>query len=156
MRRPRVGALSVAGAAALLAGCGSGGSRTPDLAQLPLVSGARFQVKERVCDSGSNAYCAWELVVADRAYRDSNALFEAEHRLLLRRGWSGADGDIATQHAADSPGHRLRVTYANPVDELTGIAIFGVRRSRAVALALSKATFSHTAVISVLLEVGAY
>ena len=156
MRSPRVGALGAAGTLALLAGCGSGGPHTPDLSALPLVPGSRLQVQDRVCDTGTNAYCAWELVVANPRVRDSNALFEAEHRLLLRRGWTGADGDIASQHAADSPGHRLRVTYANPVDELTGIAIFGVRRSRAVSLALSRATFTHVPVISMLLEVGAY
>jgi hypothetical protein len=146
----------MAGALVLLAGCGTGGPHTPALSALPLVPGASFKVKQRVCDSGSSPYCAWELVVAAAGYRDSNALFEAEHRLLLSRHWSGADGDIATQHAADSPGHRLRVTYANPVDELTGTGIFGVRRSDAVQLALSNAVFSHTPVISMLLEVGAY
>lgn len=156
MRTPRVGALGAAGALALIAGCGSGGPHTPDLAALPLVPRATVEVKQRVCDSGSNPYCAWELVVAGTGYRDSNALFEAEHRLLLSRHWSGADGDIASQHAADSPGHRLRVTYANPVDELTGTGIFGVRRSQAVQLALSNAVFAHTPVISMLLEVGAY
>jgi hypothetical protein len=156
MRSPRVGTLGVAGAVAFITGCGTGGPQTPDLSKLPLVAGSSFQVKERVCDSGSNPYCAWQLVLADHQYRDSNALFEAEHRLLIRRHWSGADGDIATQHAADSPGHQLHVTYANPVDELTGIAIFGVRRSQTVSLALSKAIFTHTPVISMMLEVGAY
>ena len=146
----------MAGALALLTGCGSGGRHTPELSALPLVSGASFQVKQQVCDSGSNPYCAWELVVAGAGYRNSNALFEAEHRLLLSRHWSGADGDIGSQHAADSPGHRLRVTYANPVDELTGTGIFGVRRSQAIQLALSNAVFAHTPVISMLLEVGAY
>ena len=156
MRSPRVGALALAGALVLLTGCGAGSQRTPDLSALPLVPGASFRVKQRVCDSGSNSYCAWELVVAGAGYRDSNALFEAEHRLLLSRHWSGADGDIRSQHAADSPGHRLRVTYANPVDELTGTGIFGVRRTQAIQLALTNAVFGHTSEISMLLEVGAY
>ena len=146
----------MAGALALLTGCGAASQQTPNLTALPLVPGASIKVKQRVCDSGSNPYCAWELVVAGAGYRDSNALFEAEHRLLLSRHWSGADGDIGSQHAADAPGHRLRVTYANPVDELTGTADVGVRRTQAIQLALSNAVFTRTPVISMLLEVGAY
>ena len=74
---------------------------------------------------------------------------------MLRRHWSGADGDTSNEHAADSPGHKLRVTYAPPIGELQGIDVGGVRRSKAVALALSNAFFAHTPVISMLLEVGA-
>ena len=130
----------------------------PDLSQLPLVPGARFQVQERVCDSGSNAYCAWELVVADRALPG----LERAVRGRASRSCSAATGAAPTatsprQHAADSPGHRLRVTYANPVDELTGIAIFGVRRSQAGGAGAVQGRVHRTPpVISMLLEVGAY
>jgi len=58
----------------LLAGCGSG-PHTPDLSALPLVPGSRLQVQDRVFDTGTNAYCAWELVVAAPRMRDSNAMF---------------------------------------------------------------------------------
>jgi hypothetical protein len=155
MRSRRVGAVAAAATLLGLAGCGAVGQRTPDLSKLPLVPGARFEVQQRVCDSGAKAYCAWELVVSDTRYRNSDALFEAEHKKLLKSGWSGADGDIGNEHGADSPGHKLRLTYAPPVGDLQGIDFGWIRRTREIALALSKATFDHIPVISMMLEVGA-
>jgi hypothetical protein len=147
---------AVAALALTLPGCGGGGTRTPDLSELPLVAGSQVNVRERICDSGASAYCGWELVVVNPRYRSSEGFFRAEHRLLLARGWSGADGDIGDEHAADSPGHRLRVTYATPTGDLQGVDLGWIRRSRPVTLALSRAIFNHQPVISVLLEIGAY
>jgi hypothetical protein len=152
----RLGALAAVLTAAVLAGCGNGGQHAPDLSRLPLVPGAQIKVQERVCDTGASAYCGWEVVVVDTRYRNSDQLFRAEHRHLLGHGWSGADGDIGDEHAADSPGHKLRVTYATPTGDLKGVDLGWIRRSRPVTLALSRAIFNHEPVISMLLEIGAH
>ncbi len=153
-RRP----LSLVPLAALIlaiSGCGADSPRTPQLSRLPLVAGARISVKVHVCDTGANAFCAWEVVVVAPRYRDADTLFKSEHRHLLKLGWSGADGDIGDEHAADSPGHKLRVTYATPTGDLKGIDLGWIRRSRPVTLALSQAIFAHAPALSMLLEQGA-
>ncbi len=139
-----------------LAGCGQGnGQHTPNLAQLPLARGARVQVAVRRCDPGANAFCAWELLVSGSGYRSSIALLHAEHRQLKSLGWTSADADTGQQQAADSPGHRLRLTYATPDGDLRGIDLGWIKRSRTLTLALSRAMFAHTVAISVLYEEGA-
>ncbi len=140
--------------AAALAGCGGGGSKTPNLGALPLVPGANVSLKVKVCDIGSSAFCAWELLVVAPKLRDSDELLRAEHRLLLSAGWSGAQGDASGEHAADSPGHKLRVTYATPTNELIGTGDEGVHRSNALQLALSHVSFAGTPALSILLEQG--
>lgn len=152
----RLGVAALALAATALGGCGDSGQHTPALSRLPLVPGAQITVRERVCDTGANSYCGWEVVVVDTHYRNSDQLFRAEHRHLLGQGWSGADGDIGDEHAADSPGHKLHVTYATPTGDLKGVDLGWIRRSRPVTLALSRAIFNHEPVISMLLEIGAH
>ncbi len=148
------GALGAAAALAV-AGCGSSSPHVPDLRQLPLVPGARIEVQQRVCDSGSSPYCGLELVVTAAGYPNSDRLFDAEHRLLLAKRWSGGDPGSGYDHVADSPGGRLRLTYASPFDELVGTGAGGVRRSHRVQVALSYAMIDHTPALSMLLELGA-
>ncbi len=87
------------------------------------------------------------------AQRD--ALVKQEHALLLKDGWTGANAETGQQHAADSPGHKLRVTYATAFGDLLGIDRGWIKRSRTVTLALSRALFQRTAAMSMLLEIGA-
>ncbi len=150
-----VGAGCVVGLALVIAGCGGSGSRTPDLSRLPLVPGSHISFRVRVCDRGANAFCAWELLLVAPHLRDPEELIRAEHRYLRTRGWSGGQGDIGAEQAADSPGHRLRVTYATPIYELGGSDQDFIRRSKQLQLALSKAIFARTPAISMLVEIGA-
>jgi hypothetical protein len=139
-----------------LAGCGqSTAQRTPDIAKLPLVSGAQVALRVQRCDKGVNAFCGYELVVAGPRYRSADQLVKDEHRLLLGRGWTGANAETGEQHAADSPGHKLRVTYATAYGDLKGIDLGWIKRSRKITLALSNAMFRHAPTMSMLLEVGA-
>ncbi|HEY8764443.1 MAG TPA: hypothetical protein VIM18_09645 [Solirubrobacteraceae bacterium] len=139
-----------------LVGCGQGSSqRTPALGRLPLVKGARISVQVLRCDKGANAFCAWELVVVAPRFRGSDALLLSEHALLRKRGWSGAGADVADEHAADSPGHKLRVTYATDYGDLKAIDLVWTQRSRKVTIALSRAIFGHVPTMSMLLEQGA-
>src|SRR5262249_10686380 len=79
-RRALVALIALATLGAVIAGCGtSGGSRRPDLAKLPLVNGANVIAQVHSCDEGKNAYCAIELVVVDRSYKNSTDLVEEEH-----------------------------------------------------------------------------
>ena len=147
-------ALGAAVVVAVLAGCGNSGTHVPDVSKLPLLRGTKIVVQTRVCDSGSNPYCGWELVVANPGYANSDQLFSAEHDLLTSRHWSGADAGSDGSHAADSPDAKLRLTYATPFEDLYGTAEAGVRRTQQVKLALSKAYFDHTPALSMLLELG--
>ena len=140
--------------AAVLAGCGSSDTSAPTLAKLPLAAGAKISVQVKVCDTGSRAFCAWELLVVAPKLRDSDELLRAEHRMLRSAGWSGAQGDVRDEHAADSPGHKLRVTYATPTPELIGTEVYGVHRSNALQHALSRTFFAGTPALSMLLERG--
>ncbi len=90
-----------------------------------------------------------------RRPRSADALVKDEHALLLKNGWTGANAETGEQHAADSPGHKLRVTYATAFGDLKGIDLGWIKRSRTLTLALSHALFAHTAAMSMLLEMGA-
>jgi hypothetical protein len=148
------GALGAAIVLAGIAGCGSSGEHAPDLSKLPLVPGTKIELQQKVCDSGSAPYCALQLVVSNSRYHNADELFDAEHRLLLARKWSGADGE-GYDHAADAPGHKLRLTYATPLEELDGIYVLGVRRTHQIALQLSSAVYDKTPALSMMLELGA-
>jgi len=138
-----------------LAGCGQGSShRTPALGRLPLVRGARISVRVLRCDKGANAFCAWELVVVAPSFRSSEQLLRREHDRLLRYKWSGASADVTNEHAADSPGHKLRLTYATDYGDLQAIDLGYAKRSRKVTFALSRAIFDHKPTLSMLLEQG--
>jgi hypothetical protein len=149
-----LGALLVLGAS--IAGCGSSAaSRKPDLGQLPLVNGASVIAEVHSCDRGANAFCAIELVIVDHRYKTSTDLVEQEHAQLRKHGWTGGQGDTGDQKAADSPGHKLRVTYATAAGDLRGIDLGTIQRPRGITLALSRAMFDQSPAMSIMLEVGA-
>jgi hypothetical protein len=78
----------------------------------------------------------------------------AERAQLKRHGWTGASGETGDERAADSPGGKLRVTYATAYGELHGIDELWVKRSRTTTLALSHAMFARASAMSILLELG--
>ena len=138
-----------------LIGCGGSGGGAPDLNKLPLAPGAHISLKVERCDKGANAFCAYELVVTSSTAKNSETLANDENTLLLEKGWTGANADTGEQRAADSPGHKLRVTYATAYSDLQDIDRGWIKRSRTVTLALSRALFHRTTAMSMLLEVGA-
>jgi hypothetical protein len=157
-RRVRITAFVAlaAGLVACVAGCGqSSASKTPALASLPIVPGATVTLRVKQCDEGANAFCAWDLVVVDRGSPSSTALLRKEGDLLTREGWTLANGDTGEQHAADSPGHKERVTYASAYGDLKGVTLGWIKRPPSVQLALSRTLFTGSPAMSMLLEVGA-
>lgn len=159
MRRLRPALLApvvaLGGCTFALAACGgASSSNSLSISQLPLVSGASVVAQERQCDRGANAYCAIEAVIVDPHATSSGALVEREHRHLRRLGWSISAGDNGVERAAESPGHKLRVTYATGADDLLGIDERWIKRSRAITLTLSRLMFQGTPAMSVMLEVG--
>ncbi len=157
----RLGRLSFGAALLLalsgsLAACGAtASSRVPKLSALPLVRGAGILAQSRQCDTGANAFCGLELVVIDRGYRTADDVVAGERRLLLRTGWTGGDADTGDEKAADSPGHRLRVTYATAYGDEKGIDLRWIKRSQAITLTLSRALFDRAPAMSMMLETGA-
>jgi hypothetical protein len=146
-------ALSIATA---LAACGQTSTgRSPDLAKLPLVPGASVVAQARQCDKGANAFCSFQLVVTDPRYPSSKALVSSERRQLHKLGWSGMDADTGEEQAAESPDHKLRVTYATAFGDLKGIDLNWIKRPPSIALALSRTMFARSSAMSVMLEVGA-
>jgi hypothetical protein len=109
----------------------------------------------RACDSGSRAFCSIELVVTDPRYKSSDNLAHDESKHLRKAGWSLADGDTSTESSANSPGHKLRLTYSTAADDLQQIDLGQIARSRNVVLALSNSMFDRAAAMSMMLEVGA-
>jgi len=137
-----------------LAGCGQGGSdQAPALSKLPLVGG-RIVSQVRQCDPGANAYCALEFVLVDPHYSTSTALLASEQRSLRQRGWTSADGDFGQESAADSPGHKLRLSYGTAASELEGIDLGWIQRSRTIARSLSGTMFDRASALSLMLEAG--
>ena len=138
-----------------LGGCGSSGTEhTPNLAGLPLVSGARVVAQSLKCDRGANAFCGWELVVVAPRFRSSNELLLSEHVHLQSLGWTGANADIGGERAADSPGHKLHLTFGTADSDLKGIDLGWIKRSRTITLALSRQMFAKVPSLSIVLEDG--
>jgi hypothetical protein len=138
-----------------LGGCGQNASSSSlSLGQLPLVDGASIVTQVRQCDRGANAYCAIEAVIVDRRFRSAGALVASEHRHLRKLGWIGSAGDNGDERAAESPGHKLRLTYATAAGDLIGIDQGWIKRPRAIELTLSRAMFDRTPAISIMLEAG--
>jgi hypothetical protein len=119
-----------------------------------MLDGGRIVARVKNCDKGANAYCGWQLVVVDPRYRTSADLVVAEHDRLRRLGWTGADAETGDEHAADSPGHKLRVTYATAYGELKDIDLGWVKRDKAIGLALSRTLFDRSSAMSIMLELG--
>jgi hypothetical protein len=156
MTARRLGAAAALALAAALTGCGaSTAQRTPTVSAIPLLPGARVATQVRACDSGSRAFCSIELVVVDPRYKSSDNLAHDESKHLRKAGWSLADGDTSTESSANSPGHKLRLTYSTAADDLQQIDLGQITRSRNVVLALSNSMFDRAAAMSMMLEVGA-
>jgi hypothetical protein len=143
----------VAAAAVVLAGCG-GGARSPKLESLPLVPGAHVVTQVRLCDQGSKPYCALELVVADPRYTSSRELVVAERNLLRGRGWTGANAQTADELADESPGDKLRITYATAYGDLKGIDLAWIQRTKQLQKSLSRQMFAGTPSMSAQLQIG--
>jgi hypothetical protein len=79
---------------------------------------------------------------------------KSERRHLREVGWSLANGNTGNENSADSPGHKLRVTYSTAEGDLQGIELGWIQRPRNVTLALSGAMFARKATLSMLLELG--
>jgi hypothetical protein len=145
----------LAGGSLALAGCGSGGATRPlSLSQLPLVPGATVVAQARQCDGGSHAFCALQAVIVDRRFDSSGAFVKSEQDHLHSLGWTTSAGDDGDEVAADSPGHKLRVTYATAINDLIGIDETWIKRPRAIGLKLAQTMFRGTPAMSILLEVG--
>jgi hypothetical protein len=140
----------------ILAGCGaSQAQRTPTASDIPLVPGAAIAVQVRACDRGSHAFCAIDLVVVNRHYVSSDVLAKDESQVLKQHGWSPADGDTSLQSAANSPGHKLRLTFATATGDLREIDLGTINRPWPIIYGLSNTMFDRTAAMSMRLEVGA-
>lgn len=138
-----------------LAGCGSASSTRPaSLQQLPLVQGGRIVSQAKECDRGSNAFCALEAVIVDRSAANSGALTAAEDRLLHQQGWKSSAGDDGDEVAANSPGQKLRVTFATALDDLIGLDEKWIKRAHSIELALDRTMIERTPAMSIMLEVG--
>lgn len=122
---------------------------------IPLVPGAEIAVQTRACDRGSRAFCSIDLVVVDRHYISSDVLARDESHVLRKHGWSLADGDTSLQSAANSPGHKLRLTFATATGDLRQIDLGTIIRPWPITYALSSTMFDRTAAMSMRLEVGA-
>jgi hypothetical protein len=142
-------------AALALAGCGqSASSRSPTLTGVPLAKGVRVVAHVRRCDRGTNPYCAVQVVVVGGRYRSSEALMSGETRHLRSLGWAQTSGDSGVEQAAESPGHKLRLTYATAALDLQGVDLGWIRRSPEITQALSRIMFSRAPALSLMLETG--
>ena len=156
MRATRtVSALTICAAAFSAAACGqSSRGRAPVPGGVPLTPGARIVALQRSCDRGANAYCSLQLVVVGGHYADSTAFLAAEQRHLDALGWTSSVGDSGVEKAADSPGHKLRLTYATASDDLKGVDLGWIPRRPAVTRALSATMFDRAPALSLMLETG--
>ncbi len=140
-------------AACLLAGCG-GGAHTPQVSTLPRVKGAHVVTSVRRCDQGANPYCTLELVVVDHDYKSARDFVVAERDLLKSRGWDAVAPPTADELAAESPGHKFRITYATAYGDLKGIDLGWLQRSLAVRRSLGEQLFAGTPAMSAFLQSG--
>jgi hypothetical protein len=143
-------------AVAALAGCGGQGaaSQTLDLGSVPLVDGTTVVAQSRQCDRGANAYCALEVVVVNPHFQSSDDFVKDEQLLLRTHRWSIVGGYTGDETAAESPGHKLRLTYATASGDLKGIDLVWIQRSPEIALALSRVMFDRDSAMSLMLESG--
>jgi hypothetical protein len=140
--------------ALVAAGCGGSASRGPSLSGVPLTPGMRVIEHVRRCDRGKNPYCAVQLVVVGRHASSSEALLAAEREHLRSLGWSLTEADNGDETAADSPGHKLRLTYATAALDLKDVDLGWIKRSPKISLALSRVMFDRQPAISLMLQTG--
>jgi hypothetical protein len=144
-------ALAVAGT---VAGCGGDAPRHPSFSSVPLVGGAQVVARANACDAGANAYCAIDLVVVNPRFKTAQDLVTNERRWLKRSGWILVSAQTGDEMAADSPGARLRVTFATALLDLKDIELGWIKRPRPISLALSRAIFDGEAAMSMNLVAG--
>jgi hypothetical protein len=150
VRRPVVIVAAIAG----IAGCGSDSQHVPTLADLPLVPGTQVVAQSIKCDKGANAFCGLQLVVVGPGFRNSNQLLKREHFHLKALGWTGANAEMAGEWAADSPGHKLHLTFATASTDLQGTDLGRIKRTRTIQLTLSRQQFARVPSLSMVLEEG--
>ena len=126
------------------------------MAAVPLVPGTRIVLSVRRCDAGAHPFCARELVLAAaRArYEDSGVLKVAERRVLDHAGWRRSEGDTYDESAAESPGNRLRVTYATAEQDLLSIDERRIARMPAFTRQLADVLFAREPALSLLVQAG--
>jgi len=122
---------------------------------VPLVPGSKIVAQVRSCDRGSNAFCGVDLVVRNGNYYSSDDLALDESHLLRQNGWSLAGGDTGLQSAANSPGHKLRLTYSTATGDLQEIDLGAINRPWPIIYALSNSLFDREPAMSMRLQVGA-
>jgi hypothetical protein len=146
----------VAGAAAIwLAGCGgSSTAKMPDLTSVPMISGMRVVAHTRRCDRGVNPYCAVQVVVVADRSPSSTRLLDDEAKHLASLGWTQTNGDTGDESGADSPGHKLRLTYATAASDLEGVDLGWIKRAPSITHTLSRVMFDRAPAISFMLETG--
>lgn len=137
-------------------GCGQTADHRPSLqaGAVPLVGGAHVVARVRSCDRGGNAYCALQLVVVSRGFRSSTDLLAGEARRLRGLGWTSTIGDTPQERSADSPGHRLRLSYALASDDLRSWDQGTLKRRPGIARALAYAMFRRAPTLSLMLQTG--
>ena len=94
------------------------------------------------------------LVVVGRRFKSSVELVKDERRRLKQSGWKAVAPDDGQQRAAESPGQKLRITYATALADLEGIDLGWIKRPRTITLGLARAMFDQAPAMSVLLEAG--
>jgi hypothetical protein len=158
MRAGRVSVIATAVAACALAlgSCGGGASASAplSLSSLPLVQGASVVTQSSLCDRGANAFCAVTAVIVDRHASSSGALVRREFDYLHALGWTGAAGDEGAERAANSPGHKLHVTYSTAQGDLTGIDLGWIKRAWPITWSLSRTMFQRVPAMSIMFETG--
>jgi hypothetical protein len=138
-----------------LAGCGqTSPSSTPELSAVPLAGGTHVVAHSRRCDRGTNPYCAVQLVLVGDHDQSSVGLLDREADHLKSLGWTVSNGDTGVESASESPGHKLRLTYATASDDLEGVDLGWIHRSPTVAMALSRVMFDRDSALSLMLETG--
>lgn len=141
--------------AASLAGCGqTAPSSTPELSAVPMADGTHVVAQTRRCDRGANPYCAVQLVLVGDKDSSSVDLLDREANHLKSLGWTVSNGDTGVESASESPGHKLRLTYATAADDLEGVDLGWIKRSPKITMALSKVMFSRDSALSLMLETG--
>ncbi len=137
---------------------GGEGPHTPSVGDVPLVPGGNVVLQTRDCNSGANAYCGIVLVVQNRRYASSRSLVLAERDRLRANGWSGVSPDSGNELANESPGNKLRLTYATAANDLQGVELGWIARPGKLAgpfaMTLDRAVFSGVPTMSLLLETG--
>ena len=95
-----------------------------------------------------------QLVVVGRGPGGAAPLVTREHERLKALGWTSSQGDTGKEQAADSPGHKLRLTYAGASDDLQALDMGWIRRAPLIGRALSETMFARTPALSLMLQTG--